>query len=316
MKIAILNESFLEKSHIETLQSLGEVTIYENTQTEEEVIERLVRIDIAIADCFVARLTRKVFENCPDLRLLIVNTTLYDLVDTIAAKENSIMIANVPEYATEAVAEHTFALLLSALRKIPLGDSAMRKSPFQIDPGSSSERVYLGNNLSGKTIGIIGLGAIGQHVARIAAGVGMKVLAHTRTPKHIDGVVEVPLETLLAESDIVTLHTPLTAETEYLINTARIAEMKPGSVLINTARGKLVDEKALHNALVSGTLRAAGLDVLNDWSTSNTLLSLPQVVFTPHSAFYTQEALQNCADTIVATATAYAAGTAINIVNR
>jgi lactate dehydrogenase-like 2-hydroxyacid dehydrogenase len=315
MKIAILNESFLEQSHIETLQSLGEVTIYENTQTEEEVIERLVGVDIAIADCFVAPLTRKVFESCSDLKLLIINTTLYDLVDIVAAKENNIMIANVPEYATEAVAEHTFALLLAAVRKVPAGDTSMRKQPFQIDPGSSSERIYLGSNLSGKTIGIVGLGAIGQHVARIAAGFGMKVLAHTRTPKHIDGVEEVDLETLLTQSDIVTLHTPLTAETENFMNTERLAQMKPGAVLINTARGKLVDEKALHNALVSGTLSAAGLDVLNDWSTSNTLLSLPQAVFTPHSAFYTIEALQKCADSIVRTASSYISGSPINIVN-
>lgn len=315
MKISILNESFFTDGHLEQLRALGEVVIHENTASEDQVIERLQDADIAIADCYNAPLNKKVLESTTSLKLLAINSTGYDLVDTEAAAAQGIKVANVPGFSTEAVAEQVFALLLALSRKIPAGNAAMRKAPFQIDPASQTERSYLGFDLKHKTLGIIGLGSIGQRVAEIAHGFGMKVIAYNRSTKNIAGITQVSLEELLQQSDIVSLHVPLTSETENILNEQRLALMKPSAILINTSRGKCVDEAALYSALQSHKLAGAGLDVLNDWSPSNLLLTLENAVFSPHSAFFTTEALQNCADIIVTNIKSFIEGKPINIVN-
>jgi glycerate dehydrogenase len=217
MKIAILNESFLQGSNLKILQKLGDLSIYENTDTEEKAIERLKDIEIAIVDCYIAPLNRNVFEHANSLRLLAINSTGYDLVDIQAAKEKGIRVANIPGFSTEAVAEHAIALILAVSKKIPAGDNAMRKSPFQIDPANQEHHKYLGFDLAGKTLGIIGLGSIGQRVAKIAQGFGMSVIAFNRSPKNVNGVKQVPLDVLLKESDIISLHVPLSPETGDII---------------------------------------------------------------------------------------------------
>jgi len=315
MKIAILNESFFEESHLNALRALGDLVIYENTDTEEKAIERLKGVDIAIADCYFASLNKKVFESTNKLKFLNTNSTGYDLVDVVAAKGKGIKVANVPGFSTEAVAEHTFALMLAVSKKIPAGDMAMRQSPFQVDPSSQEHKKYFGFNLQGKTLGIVGLGNIGQRVAQIGKGFGMKVIACNRSQKNIEGVRQVSLEELLKESDIVSLHLPLTSETEKLITAERLQTMKSTAILINTARGKIVDEPALAEVLQSRKIAGAGLDIIVEWENSNPLLKLDNVVFSPHSASFTNESLENCANIIVANVKAFVEGKPVNVVN-
>jgi len=315
MKIAILNESFFNESHLNELRALGDLTVQDNTDTEEKAIKRLKGVEIAIADCYIAPLNKKVLESTDTLKLLAINSTGYDLVDVSTAKSKGVQVANVPGFSTEAVAEHAIALMLAVSKKIPSGDVTMRQSPFQIDPGNQKHREYLGFDLAGKTLGIVGLGNIGQRVAKIGQCFGMKVLAFSRSQKNIGGVKQVSLEELLQKSDIVSLHVALTPETEEIINAERLQMMKPSTILINTARGQCVDEVALINALQSRQIAGAGLDTIVDWSASNPLLGLDNVVFSPHSAFFTQESLRNCADIIVDNVKAFIDGKAINIVN-
>lgn len=316
MNIAILNESYLTDQHLEALKRLGTVTVYESTDTEEKAIERLNGVDLAIADCFICPLTRKVFEASTQLKFIGLNSTAYDLVDTVAAKERGISVSNIPGFSTEAVAEQVFALLLAIARKIPMGDAAMRRSPFQVDPSALQERGhYLGLNLRGKTLGVIGLGSIGQRVAEIGLAFGMKVLGYNRTLKELHGVQLVSLDELLAQSDVVSINLRLTSVTEGILSREKLSLMKPTSILINTARGKHVDEAALFEALSAGRIAGAGLDVLVDWSLQNPLLKLENVVLSPHSGFLTDESLKNAADIIVKNVEAFVAGAPINVVN-
>lgn len=316
MKITILNESYFSETHLAQLRELGELTIYENTDTEEKVIERLKYTDVAIGDCYIAPFNQKVFKSTNTLKLLALNTTGYDLVNVAAAHRGGVEVTNVPGFSTQSVAEQTFALMLAVSRKIPIGDVVMRISPFQIDPGLHSHKQYLGFNLAEKTLGIIGLGSIGSHVAQIGIGFGMKVIAYNRSQKNVDGITLVSLDELLKSSDIISIHLPLTPETEQLITAEKLDLMKRTAIIINTARGKIIDESALIAALQSNKIAGAGLDTIVDWEKTNPLLQLDNVVFSPHSAFFTKESLDNCADIIVANVKAFVEGKPVNIVNK
>jgi lactate dehydrogenase-like 2-hydroxyacid dehydrogenase len=314
MKIAVLNESFLKENHLQQLRELGEVVVYNDTDTEKLAIERLEGIDVAVADCWLTPVNKNVLSQAPQLRYLCLNSTGYDQVDLNAAAENNIAIANIPGFSTDGVAEHTIALMFAAIRHVPKADAAMRQRPFQVDPADPSGSTYLGTNIRGKTMGVIGLGQIGTRVAELAQGLGMKVIACNRTPRDIPGVSLVSLEELLAQSDVVSLNSALSNELADTINAETLKLMKPTAYLINTARGGLVDEKALALTLQNGKLGGAGLDVLNDWSTENPLLALDSVVFTPHIAYLTTESLENMANIIVQNIQAFAEGKLQNTV--
>lgn len=315
MKIAILNESFLTKNHLDTLQSLGELLVYENTNSEDLAVERVKGVQVVIADCFVAPLQRSLFERVDSVKFLTLNSTGYDLVDIQAAKEQGVLVANVPAFSTEAVAEHALALLMAVNRRILRGDREMRRNPFQVDPGNQEQKVYCGFELAGKTLGIIGLGNIGTRLAHIGLALGMHVLAYTRSPKSESGIQLASLEEVLKRSDVVSLHLPFSPETEHIITKERLSLMKSSAILINTGRGRLIDERALCDALQSKTIFGAGLDLIDDWSGANPLLRLDNVVFTPHIGFYTNEALQNCADIIVRNIRAFVSGRPVNVIN-
>lgn len=315
MKIAVLNESFLKESHVKTLSSLGDLVIYSSTSTEEKAIEQLKGVDIAISDQYIAPLNKRVLENSPSLKLLVINSTGFDLVDIATAKSKGICVANVPGFSTEAVAEQAILLMLAVNRKLIQTDTMMRQKPFQIDPADKEQKKYLGFNLQGKTLGVIGFGSIGSRVAQIGIGFGMKVLVFNRSKKNVEGIEQVSLEELLRESDVVSLHLPLTSETKNLITMEQLQMMKPTAILINTARGNIVDESALVYMLESHKIAGAGLDMIVEWKESNPLLKLDNVVLSPHSAFFTNESLENCADIIVANVKSFIEGKAINIVN-
>lgn len=316
MKIVSLSESFLEPEHLEELRQLGEVKSYTDTASTQQALERLSGADVAIGDCFLIDFSRKFFQQVSGLKLLVVNSTGYDRVDVAAASEQGVLVANVPHYSTEAVAEYTIALVLSLTRWVPLGMQSMRaKITDVIDPTDPKYQVFEGFELRGKTLGIVGFGVIGRRVAEIAQGFGMKVVAYNRTPFGHASVESVALDPLLARSDIVSLHMAVAPDNTDLFNKSKFALMKPESVLISTAGDGLIDIPDLYDALEHKRIAGAALDILADAEVARRLIKLQNVIATPHIGFYTQEAIRNLADITVANVVKFAAGSPENIVN-
>jgi glycerate dehydrogenase len=248
------------------------------------------------------------------LKYLTINSTGYDVLDLQAAKAHNIQVSNIPEYTTEAVAEHTLALILATTRHIVQLDKKMHEKPYEIDPSDTSQLQFLGVNLKDKTLGIIGLGKIGQRVAEIAHGIGMQVIAYNRSQKNINYVKQVSLEELLKESDVVSLHTPLNESSENMIKEKELAMMKSHAILINTARGKIVDTEALVAALRNKKIGGAGIDTLAEWDKLNPLLSFENIILSPHSAWYTNETFENLANMVVENIESFAKGQPQNLI--
>ena len=262
-----------------------------------------------------SRITREALEQLPDLRWIATRSTGFDHIDLEACADCGIQVCNVPHYGENTIAEHTFALILALSRKVHQAWLRTQRHDFSLDG-------LRGFDLKGRTLGVVGAGNIGMHVTRIGRGFGMRVLAYDTHPMpmlaDVVGFEYVGLDRLFAESDVVTLHVPLREETRNLVNRERLATMKRGSLLINTARGEVVDTDALVWALDEGLLAGAGLDVLEgeaalreehhrftDASSEQLrsavqafdLLHRENVVITPHMAFYSQEAEQRILDT-------------------
>ena len=183
MKIAVLNKCFFNNDHFNRLQKCGSLVIYKNTTTEDEIIRRLNDIEIAIVNGLIAPFTEKVFKNVKSLKLIVLNSTGFDFFDIKAARKNGINIANTPAFAADAVAEHVIALILSIMKKLPICDRTVKKLPFEINPGLDDHQIFKGEEINGKTLGIIGLGAIGLKTAELGSNLGMKVIGYTRQPK-------------------------------------------------------------------------------------------------------------------------------------
>jgi glyoxylate reductase len=251
----------------------------EHERSEEEMITLLSEADAAIT-LLTDPLTRRVLSSNPNLRIVANFAVGYNNVDVEAARELRIMVTNTPGVLTEATADLTMALILAVTRRIIEGDREIRSTgrcewePLKL----------LGTSLGGKRLGIIGMGRIGTAVARRAAAFGMDTV-------HLSRSGGMPIGELLATSDIVTLHTPLTEATRHIIDGRALAAMKPGAYLINTSRGPLIDEDALCDALQSGHIRGAGLDVYeNEPEVNPRLLAMPSVVILPHIGSATEEA--------------------------
>ncbi len=243
--------------------------------------------------CFIyTHFTRSVIDSLPALRCLCTRSVGYNHIDMDACRARGILVCNVPDYGSHVIAEHVFALLLSALRHV---SDAER----QVKEGNFDYHGLRGMALMGKTIGIIGTGKIGMKVARIASGFGMKIYA-VDTCRVLEleseyGVRYVDLPTLLAHSDIVTLHVPSLPTTKHMMNMEAFALMKDGVILVNTARGELIDSTALVEALRSGKVAQALLDVLEhekDFAWNKELITHPNVIVTPHIAFYADDSMQ------------------------
>ena len=294
MKIVVVDHVFLEKEHVEKLHALGDLEVFkEPPKTPDELKERIETADVVIVGW--SDLTRDIIQSCKKLRMVSIWATTCHYADLKAAAEKGIVVTHVPSYAMEAVAEHTFALLLAAVRKLPSADKHVRKGGFDWRP-------FGGVELHGKTLGIIGTGSIGCRVAEIAKAFNMRILAYDKYPnvKRAEeiGMKYVDLYTLLKESDVITLHVTLTSETERLIGRKEIETMKHGSVIINTSQGKVIDEKALINALKSGKISFAGLDVFAEEppAKDNPLFKLDNTMLSPHVGFHTVEAAKRCTD--------------------
>lgn len=249
---------------------------------EDALIDRIRGAGVVLNIRSSSKFTARVFESCPDLRLLSVWGTGTDHVDLEAAERHGITVTTTPGVSAISIAEHALALMLAAARRIPILDAATRAGTW---PRGQSVQLY------GKTCGIIGLGAIGREFARLAKGFGMRVIAWTMHRRPGDPIVE--LDDLYRESDVVSLHLRLSDRTAGMIGAREFALMKPGAIFINTARGAIVDEGALVEALQSGRI-AAGLDVftVEPLPAEHPLTSLPNVVITPHCAGVTPEALE------------------------
>jgi lactate dehydrogenase-like 2-hydroxyacid dehydrogenase len=315
MRIAILNDISLNGRHLARLRAVGTVLRHADTIAAREAARRLKAVEIAVLDGFKLPVTRSLIETAAELRHIVLTSTAFHMVDLGAATERGIKIANIPAYSTEAVAEHAVALLLAAMRAIAQADRAMRVAPFQIDPGNAAHRAFLGRELRGRTLGVVGLGAIGRRVAELGLGLGMTVIGWNRTARPVAGVRSVGLDELLQLSDVVSLHVAVHSDTENIISQRELGLMKRDAVLINTAGGELVDTAALYQALSEGRVGAAGLDVIRPWDRANPLLGLDNVVLSPQSAAWTEEAGVRLADGVVATIEAFARGKPTNIVN-
>ena len=250
--------------------------------------------DAEIISCFIySKFTRDVLGRLPKLKLIATRSVGTDHIDLAACKERGIVVCNVPDYGSHVIAEHVFALLLSTLRHVREGDE-------RVEGGTFDYHGLRGVTLRGKTLGIIGTGKIGRRVAQIAHGFSMKILAtdHCRTLEleELLDVQYVPLDELLAKSDIITIHVPAIPETDHMISSAAFKQMKDGAILVNTARGSVIDSPALVKAIKSGKVRYALLDVLEhekNFTENKELIAFPNVVSTPHIAFYTDESMHN-----------------------
>ena len=294
MKIVVVDHVYLEEGHIEKLRFIGDVEIFKDMpKNSEELKRRIDDADIAIVGW--SHLTEEILKTVEKLKMVSIWATTCHYVDLKTARERKIVVTHVPGYATEAVAEHVFALLLAAARKLLLADKHVRRGEFDWRP-------FRGLELAGRTIGVIGTGAIGCRVAEIAKAFKMRILAFDKYPNFERaeeiGMKYVDLQTLLRESDVITLHVPLTPETEGLIGKSDIDLMKEGCVLINTSQGKVIDEKALIEALKSRKIAYAGLDVFEEEPPpkDNPLFKLENTVLSPHIGFHTLEAAKRCTE--------------------
>lgn len=318
MKIVVLDGNALNPGDLsyDVLKQFGEVTVYPRTETEEEAIARIGDHEIVLVN--KVSITETVLENCPSIRLICVQATGYNVVDCEACAKRGIPVTNVPSYGTAAVAQFTLALMLELCHRIGYHDHVVhegkwcRSSSFCFWDTPQME-------LTGKTLGIIGFGRIGEAVAKLASAFGMKVLAYTRTPRETHHALAecVDLDTLYQRSDFLSLHCPLLAENTKMINADSIGRMKDGAILINTARGGLLDEDAVAQALTSGKLGAAAVDVLSQepMREDNPLMTAPNCIITPHIAWAPKESRQRLLDTVVENIRCYLAGEPQNVVN-
>lgn len=269
------------------LEKLGKLTVYKETSNDKnEIIKRAKDAEILLV-CY-AKITRETIENLPKLEYIGVLSTGFDNIDLNACRERNIAVTNVPSYGTEAVAQFALALLLEITSRVGHHDREIKNGRWE-----KAGFWYFGDypliELYGKTIGIIGLGKIGLAAAKIYKAMGMEVLAYNRSEsyKAKEIVKYVNLDEIYEKSDIIDLHLPLTKDTRNIINEDSISRMKDGVIIINTARGPLIDEKALMAGLDSGKVFAAGLDVnrREPINNDNPLLSYDNIILTPHMAW-------------------------------
>ena len=317
MNVVVLDGFTMNPGDLEwrTLEALGDVTVYERTPGDK-ILERSAGAEILLTN--KTPLTRVTLEALPQLRFISVLATGYNVVDLAAARERGIAVSNVPAYSTRSVQQMTFALLLELTQQCGAHDRAVKEGAwcrckdvtFQLQPLSE---------LDGLTFGVLGFGAIGRAVAQTALSFGMRVITSSRTrPASLPAGAEwVTQEDLFRQSDVISLHCPLTPETEKIVCDRTLGWMRSTALLINTSRGGLVDEVALARALNEGRLAGAGVDVLSTEppEPDNPLLAARNIVITPHCAWATRAARQRLLDSTVANLKAFQSGKPVNVVN-
>ena len=300
----------------EGFERLGTLTVYDRTEPSE-IVSRIGDAEAVIIN--KCPITAETMDACPELRYVGVLATGYNVVDVAAAKERHIAVTNIPTYGTTAVAQMVFAHLLAICQHVEAHSQAVHQGEWNTNPDWCFWNYPL-VELAGKTMGIVGFGRIGQTVAGIARALGMNVLAFDRHENETGRALAqyVSLEELLRRSDVISMHCPLFPETERMINRETIAQMKDGVYFINTSRGQLVDEQALADALNSGKVAHAGLDVVytEPIRTDNPLLKAKNCFITPHIAWAPKESRKRLMDIAVDNLAQFAAGTPVNVVNK
>lgn len=316
MKIVILDAYAANPGDLswDEFAALGELTVYDRT-AQEYAAARIGDAEVVFIN--KVRLTDDIFAACPNLKLVSILATGYNIVDLAAAKRRGITVCNVPGYSTRAVVQMTFALLLEICQQVGLHSGAVHTGRWQTCPDFCFwDRPLI--ELDGKAIGIVGYGAIGSAVGTVAQALGMKLLVTARHEKPVpEGARFVSLPELLAQSDVVSLHCPQTAENARMIDAGALAQMKDGAILINTARGGLLDEQAVADALRSGKLLAAGMDVVSaePIRADNPLLTAPNCFLTPHIAWAPLETRRRLQAISAENLRAFLAGKPQNVVN-
>lgn len=317
MKIVITDGNAVNPGDLswDFLNKYGQVVVYPRTPAELAE-ERLRDADIILIN--KTPITAALLDACPSIKLICVLATGYNVVDCEAAAQRGIPVCNVPDYSTNAVAQFTFSLLLELCNGVGHHSAQVHEGAWCRCPDFcfwNTPQV----ELAGKTIGIIGFGRIGRAVGRIARAFGMEVLAYNRSrcPEGEAIGTYVDLDTLLRRSDVISLHCPLTPQTEGMIGAEALARMKDGAILLNTARGPLLDETAVAAALHDGKLRGAAMDVVccEPILESNPLLTAPNCIITPHMAWAPIESRRRILDCTVRSIEGFLAGKPVNTVN-
>jgi glycerate dehydrogenase len=317
MNIVVLDGFTLNPGDLDwqPLQQLGRVDIYERS-SPTEIAERIRHADAVLTNKAV--ITAPMLEQASQLKYIGVTATGYNVVDITAARKRNITVTNVPAYSTGSVAQLTFALLLELTHHTGLHAQTVRNGEWSSSKDFSYWHTPL-VELNGKTMGIVGLGRIGRAVARIALAMGMRVIASHKHPERdkMEGVRFVELAAVFRESDVVSLHCPLTEENKGFVNKDLLASMKPAAFFINVSRGPLVHEQDLVDALNSGTIAGAALDVLSAEPppANNPLLQAKNCIITPHIAWATREARERLMQVTISNLQAFLAGAPQNVVS-
>lgn len=334
MKISFFEANTIEEEQFKNTLSKDHELLFFHDPVSQQVHNQIVDSDILVI--FInSKITKETLENFSQVKCIVTMSTGVDHIDLAECKKRGILVSNVPRYGEVTVAEHTFALILAVSRK--LIDSIER-----VKNGTFSPEGLTGFDLFGKTLGVIGVGAIGSHVMKIANGFGMYCIAYQRKPdpaleKHL-GFVYVSFDELLSQSDIITLHVPLTDQTHHMISTSEFQKMKKEVVVINTSRGGIIDTRALLDAVENKTVGGVGLDVCEDEPLlseekellsreytkeqllcvleTQLLLKHPNVIVTPHNAFNSREALLRIANTTITNIKQFIAKNPVNTVSQ
>lgn len=321
MKIVILDGYTENPGDLswEEMEKLGELTVYDRTPVSDqmEIIRRIGDAEIVITN--KTPVSRAAMDACPNIKYIGMLATGYNVVDYEAAKEKGIPLCNIPSYGTEAVGQFAIALLLEICHHIGYHDKAVHDGRWENNPDWCFWDYPL-IELCDKTMGIIGYGRIGQSTGRIAQALGMKVLAYDtfQNPElESDTCRYADLDEVLGSSDVIALHCPLFADTEGIINKNTIAKMKDGVIILNNSRGPLIVEQDLADALASGKVYAAGLDVVSSEPIKgdNPLLNAPNCIITPHISWAPKESRKRLMDIAVDNVKAFLNGTLQNVVN-
>lgn len=318
MKIVVLDGYTLNPGDIswEEMEEFGEVTVYDRT-SKEDIAVRIGDAEVVYTN--KTPLTKETFEACPNIKFVGILATGYNIVDVDAAKERGIPVSNIPTYGTAAVSQYAMALLLELCHHIGEHSDCVKKGDWTNNPDWCFWNYPL-VELAGKTMGIIGFGRIGQDTGKLAQAFGMKVLAydaHKRPELESETCRYVELDTLFAESDVISLHCPLFAETEGIINKDSIAKMKTGVMIINDSRGPLIVEEDLRDALNSGKVAGAAVDVVSTEpiQMDNPLLKAKNMIITPHIAWAPKESRQRLMNLAVENLRSFVSGKPQNVVN-
>ena len=314
-KIVVLDGYTLNPGDLDWkgFEALGEVTVYDRT-SDEQILERIGDAPIVITN--KTPLTRETIEAAPAITYIGVLATGYNVVDTAAAAERGIVVTNIPTYGTDAVAQFTFALLLELAHHVQHHSDAVMEGRWSKNPDFCFWDYPL-MELRDKTMGIIGYGRIGQATARIARAFGMRVIAFDSYQDEAHREAYVSLDELLAQSDVISLHCPLFEKTRGIINKQSIAAMKDGVIIINTSRGPLIVEQDLAEALNSGKVGAAAVDVVSTEpiEADNPLLSAKNILITPHIAWAPKESRIRLMNIAVDNLASFLGGKAVHVVN-